>query len=104
MSDPRFTADEIDITVAVSCYNEETLITDTLDSVVDALTEIGRSYEIIVMDDASRDRSVERVQEYIKAHPDLPIRLNVNEINRGLGYNYVDAAFLGRGKYYRLTC
>jgi len=95
---------EIDITIAVSCYNEESLITLTLDSVVGAFAELPYSYEIIVVDDVSRDNSVARIQEYVKAHPNLPIRLKANEINRGLGNNYVEAAFLGRGKYYRLVC
>jgi len=95
---------DLDITVAVSRYNEESLITRTLDGVVGAPTEVGCSYEIIVVDDVSRDNSVKRVQNYIKAHPALPIRLKVNETNRGLGNNYVEAAFLGRGKYYRLCC
>jgi glycosyltransferase involved in cell wall biosynthesis len=96
--------DEIDLTIAVSCYNEEELITSTLDSVVDALTEVGRSYEIIVFDDASRDNSVQKIEDYINSHPGLPIRLTTNKTNRGLGNNYVEAAFLGRGRYYRLCC
>jgi glycosyltransferase involved in cell wall biosynthesis len=95
---------EVDITVAVSCYNEEDLITCTLDSVVGALTEIALSYEIIVIDDASSDNSVRKVQAYIRTHPDLPIVLKANETNRGLGNNYVEAAFLGKGRYYRLCC
>jgi glycosyltransferase involved in cell wall biosynthesis len=95
---------EIDITVAVSCYNEEDLIAATLDSVVDALTDIGRLYEIVVVDDASRDNSVQRIRDYIAARPNLPIKLKVNTINRGLGFNYAEAAFAGKGKYYRLTC
>jgi glycosyltransferase involved in cell wall biosynthesis len=93
---------ELDITVVVSCYNEEDLIAGTLNNVTAALAEVGRTYEIIVADDASRDRSVQVVQQYIDAHPNLPIRLKVNAINRGLGFNYVETAFAGKGKYYRL--
>jgi glycosyltransferase involved in cell wall biosynthesis len=96
--------DEVDITVVVSSYNEEDYITGTLDNVVAALKEIKCSYEVIVVDDVSKDKSVERVRQYMSDHPDLPIRLKVNEVNRGLGNNYVEAAFLGKGKYYRLCC
>ena len=91
------------LTVAVTCYNEEAFITDTLDSVLGAVTKVGCSYEIIVIDDASRDISVRKIQEYIATHPGLPIQLRVNPVNRGLSNNFVDAAFLGRGRYYRLT-
>ncbi len=36
--------------------------------------------------------------------PRPPHRLRRNGANRGLAQNYVDAAFLGKGKYYRLIC
>jgi glycosyltransferase involved in cell wall biosynthesis len=92
----------VKLTVAVSCYNEADFIGATLDTVVRSVGEIGCTYEIIVVDDASQDDSVLKVQQYISGHSDIPIRLQVNSINRGLGNIFVDAAFLGRGKYYRL--
>ncbi len=95
---------EVEITVVVSCYNEEAFITDTIDNVIQALRATGHSHEIIVMDDVSRDNSVQKVLEYIRAHPDYPVQLVQNKRNRGLANNYVEAAFLGRGKYYRLCC
>src|SRR5208282_1845907 len=49
-------------------------------------------------------RTAEIVEEYQKAHPQLPIGLHRNGKNRGLTRSYVDGAFLGRGKYYRLVC
>ncbi len=94
----------IDLTVVITCYNEEAFITDTLEHVRAALETVGRSFEIIVIDDVSQDGSSERVRQFIQAHPACPITLKVNERNQGLANNYVDAAFLGRGKYYRLCC
>jgi hypothetical protein len=44
------------------------------------------------------------VENYIRAHPALPIRLIKHGQNRGLTRSYVDSAFLGRGAYYRLVC
>ncbi len=95
----------LDLTIFISCYNEETYIVSTLDTVCSALSEIGRlSYEIIVIDDVSRDRSAALVEEYIRDHPTVRIILRRNAANRGLAQNYFDAAFLGKGKYYRLIC
>ena len=95
----------IDLTVFVSCFNEELLITETLNTVREALREVGGiSYEIIVIDDCSRDCSVDRVECFIKAHPEERLMLRANESNRGLAQNYVDGAFFGRGRYYRLIC
>lgn len=96
--------EEIDITIVVTCYNEEAFITDTIDTVRSALEEAGRSYEIIVVDDVSQDNSVKQIRDYIQSHSSHPIHLKVNEVNRGLANNYVEAAFLGKGKYYRLCC
>jgi glycosyltransferase involved in cell wall biosynthesis len=93
-----------DITVFVSCYNEEAFIVDTLDTIVAAFRIVPLSYEIVVIDDVSSDRSVQLVEDYILRHPDISIVLRKNGRNRGLAQNYVDGAFLGKGRYYRLIC
>jgi glycosyltransferase involved in cell wall biosynthesis len=95
----------LDLTIFISCYNEEVYIVDTIETVRAAVKEVGGiSYEIIVIDDCSTDRSLEIVREYIRTHPDDRILLRANKTNRGLAQNYFDAAFLGKGKYYRLIC
>jgi glycosyltransferase involved in cell wall biosynthesis len=95
----------LDLTVFISCYNEEEYIIPTIQSVRDALNEIGTiSFEIIVVDDCSKDRSSALVAGYIAAHPDERVLLRTNHVNRGLAQNYLDAAFMGKGKYYRLVC
>ena len=103
-SDLRKKDSEIDITVLVTCYNEEDYIIDTLENVLGALGETGLSYEVIVIDDASKDKSVQRIEEYIESYPEYPITLEVNKRNSGWAYNFVNGAFLGRGKYYRVCC
>jgi glycosyltransferase involved in cell wall biosynthesis len=95
----------LDLTVMVSCYNEQDYIIATLESLTSALAEVGiGKYEIIVVDDTSKDRSCELVRNYITAHPEQRILLRQNKANRGLAQNYFDTAFLGKGKYYRLLC
>ena len=95
----------LDLSIFVSCYNEEPYIIKTIETVQEALAEVGGiSYEIIVFDDCSRDRSADLVEEYIRAHPDDHITLWRNKINRGLAQNYIDGAFIGKGKYCRLIC
>lgn len=96
--------EEIDLTVVITCYNEEKYILDTIDNITDVLVKMELSFEIIVIDDVSKDESVKLIKEYIENHPFYPIRLIVNKRNRGLGNNYVEGAFLGKGKYYRLCC
>jgi glycosyltransferase involved in cell wall biosynthesis len=100
---PQVTA-AVDLTIFVACYNEEPNIVATLENLVAAVQEIGCSYEVLVIDDASADGSVAAVRAFQKAHPELPIVLRRNPVNRGLARNFVAAAFLGRGHYFKLVC
>lgn len=94
----------LDITFLVSCYNEAAYIIDTLDTICAAVIEVGLNYEIVVIDDCSRDKSRELIGDYIARHPDRRILLRANRFNKGLAQNYFDGAFIGKGKYYRLIC
>jgi glycosyltransferase involved in cell wall biosynthesis len=95
----------LDLTVFISCYNEEQYIVPTIQTVSNALSEIRTiSYEIIVVDDCSKDGSSALVRHYIAAHPDERVLLRTNRLNRGLAQSYLDAAFIGKGKYFRLVC
>src|SRR5262249_16491995 len=93
-----------DVTIFVSCYNEAPYIAKTIDTVCEAAEEVGVSFEVIVIDDVSTDNSRDLVRQYIDEHRTRRIILRANRINKGLAQNYVDGAFLGQGKYYRLTC
>lgn len=95
---------DCDITLFVACFNEEQGIIPTLETALAALKEVACSYDIVIIDDASTDRSVDLVRRFQDAHPDEPITLYVNETNQGLGANFAEGAFRGRGKYYRLVC
>jgi len=71
---------------------------------VAAAREVGITYDVVIIDDCSTDRSVEVIVEYLRTHPDLPITLFVNEVNQGVGSNYAEGSFRCRGKYYRMIC
>lgn len=94
----------LDMTFFVSCYNESEHIAETLDTICAAAKEVDLSFEAVVIDDGSRDDSRDVVRAYIAAHPDDNILLRANKKNKGLAQNYIDGAFIGRGKYYRLIC
>jgi GT2 family glycosyltransferase len=82
-------AAELDLTIFVSCYNEEAFIIGTIETIGAALAHVGGlSYEIIVIDDASHDRSAVLVQAHIASHPEDRILLRRNHANRGLAQNF----------------
>ena len=94
----------VKLTLFVACYNEEENIEATLCTVDAACREVGITYEMIVVDDGSKDRSIEVVRRYMTAHSDSPIVLKVNTHNEGVAMNYSEAAFLGCGEWYRMIC
>ncbi|HEX7631310.1 MAG TPA: glycosyltransferase family 2 protein [Lacunisphaera sp.] len=101
---PAGVREEIELTMFVPCLNEEKRITGTLETIKAALAEVPCSYEVIVVDDGSTDRTAEVIAEFCRANPDMPVRLHRNPRNLGLSRSFVDTAFRGRGRYYRLVC
>ncbi len=90
----------LDITFFIPCRNEERFICATFDCILQVMSTLPQSYEMIVVDDGSSDHAVERIQGYIRLHPTLPIKLIANPRTLGLGHNYLKTADLARGRYY----
>ena len=95
--------DAVDITFFVSCFNEAENVGKALDAIQEAMAAHSASYEILVVDDGSTDRTHYVVQAYHAAHPHLPIRLHRHLSNRGLGFSYFEGASLAKGRYYMLV-
>ncbi len=71
------------LSLCMPAYNEEANIGDTLDAALAILPEFMRRFEVVVVDDGSRDGTAERVSDY--ARRDSRIRLVRHERNRGYG-------------------
>lgn len=69
--------------VVVPCYNEEGAIRETVEQLVTTLDAAGSEYELIVVDDGSRDGVAAILQDLVHHHPCL--RLLQHERNRGYG-------------------
>lgn len=77
------TAPRPTVSLVVPMYNEEENIGHALECAVESLERWTGGYEILVVDDASRDRSVEIVTAEAARNP--RIRLLRNEVNSKLG-------------------
>lgn len=71
------------LSIFFPAYNEEGNIATTLIDARNAATQVTHTYEIIVVDDGSTDRTVEVVKELQKFDPN--IRLISHKANRGYG-------------------
>jgi dolichyl-phosphate beta-glucosyltransferase len=70
-----------DISVVIPAYNEEERLGSTLERTVDYLSRRGSSYEVLVVDDGSRDRTVEVAEGFAERG----VRVIRHERNRGKG-------------------
>ena len=73
------------LSIVIPAYNEENRIGTTLTGTFDYLDAQSYEAEVIVVDDGSRDRTVQRVQEF-QARAQGRLRLVENPGNRGKGY------------------
>ena len=69
-----------DVSIIISAYNEENVIKKKLENIIK--TDYP-SYEVIIANDSSTDRTVEICEDFIKDHPQIPIR--VNSVKNHLG-------------------
>jgi len=92
--------ENITLSIYVPCFNEENNIVDTLNKIKAAIQHI--SYEVLVVDDASKDKTIEVVEKFKKDNSDLNIKIFRNENNRGIGFNYRATAHRALGKYYMM--
>lgn len=68
------------ISVVIPTYNSSQFITKTLDSLK---VQTFKNFEVIVINDGSRDKTEERILKYISSNPDLSIKL-INQTNKGI--------------------
>ena len=92
----------LDLTLFVATSNDAEYITHTLGTIADAIEALELSCEVVVIDDASTDATVEHVRAFMLEHPSLSMVLRCNATPKGLAQNYYDAAFIGKGKYFRM--
>lgn len=73
------------LSILIPAYNEGPTIHLILDKIKDVELENGIKKEIIIVNDCSKDDTVERIQYYMKENPDMPIQLFSQEKNQGKG-------------------
>ncbi|KAN0039214.1 hypothetical protein ACTA71_001408 [Dictyostelium dimigraforme] len=96
--------DNIYLSVIVPAYNEQTRLPSMLDEAIKFLNEKSKkdlkfSYEIIIIDDGSKDSTAKLVTSYIEKQPSSNIRLLKLKQNRGKGGAVKRGILCSRGKY-----
>src|SRR3989338_3961428 len=71
------------LSVFFPAYNEEENIKRVVENALQVLPSVAKVYEVIVVNDGSRDRTEDVVKELEKTHPQ--VRLVNHEVNKGYG-------------------
>lgn len=91
------TAKAVDISIIIPAYNEEWRLPPTLIDIIDYFDQRSSAYEVIVVDDGSRDRTSEIVEKFERIRPQVrKIRLPKNY---GKGHAVKTGALNAAGKY-----
>ena len=87
-----------ELSIIIPAYNEEALIVSTLDGLGAYLSARPETYEIIVVDDGSQDKTPDCIREWKKRnHFDL--HLLINETNMGKGFSIRRGVLESRGRF-----
>lgn len=84
------------ISILVCNYNYAQYIVESLDS---ALKQDYPHIEIVIIDDGSKDTSVEVIKKYIEDHPGHTIVFKPKKVNQGLCFSRNDAIDSSKGEY-----
>ncbi len=85
------------VSVVLACYNEAEHIERSFAEIRETLTQAGWPFEILFVDDLSRDSTREILERIVAAHPHLDLRLILHDRNRGRGATVTDGFRTARG-------
>src|SRR5262245_59320249 len=86
------------ISVVLACYNEEEILDASFAEIRETLEALGRPFEIIFVDDVSRDRTREIIRALVAGHPQVPTQVLFHEKNTGRGRAVTDGFRAARGE------
>lgn len=89
------------LSVVIPVYNEQERMIPTLKEIVAYLSSKSTSWEIIVVDDGSKDQTVKYVQEFVRQHKEIVFL--TNPCNHGKGYVVRQGILNSHGKYVLFT-
>lgn len=73
------------LSIVIPAYNEQNTIHEILNAVGEVVLDGGMKKEIIIVDDCSTDKTMERLMAYRDEHPEMELMLYKHEVNKGKG-------------------
>jgi glycosyltransferase AglD len=85
------------LSLVLACYNEEEILWESFREIRETLASFQRPFEIIFVDDVSRDGTRAIIERIVAEHPDLDIKVILHQANRGRGATVSDGFRAARG-------
>lgn len=73
------------LSILIPAYNEEKTIQVILDKVNEVELVHNIQKEIVIVNDCSKDATVQKIEEYMAHHPEMDIRFFSQDVNKGKG-------------------
>ncbi|HEX6125585.1 MAG TPA: glycosyltransferase family 2 protein [Pyrinomonadaceae bacterium] len=86
-----------DVSFIVPCYNEEEIVSYTLERLLAAFSNAGYDLELVVVDNGSHDRTYQVVQRLARKNPSI-VQHRV-EVNKGYGWGVISGIPLCRAPW-----
>jgi glycosyltransferase involved in cell wall biosynthesis len=86
------------LSLVLACYNEEEILAESFRTIRETLDGMGRPYEIIFVDDVSRDRTREILRRIVDENKDVALNVILHDKNKGRGATVTDGFKAARGE------
>jgi glycosyltransferase involved in cell wall biosynthesis len=73
------------LSIIIPAYNEEKTITTILDKIASVNLNFNVAKELIVVNDCSKDKTKEKVEEWLSQNPDIKLSYYEHQVNKGKG-------------------
>jgi len=87
------------LSLVLACYNEQETLLQSFATIRRVLEALHQPYELIFVDDCSRDGTRGLLAKIQAAHQDVPIQVLLHEKNQGRGATVSEGFRLARGEY-----
>jgi glycosyltransferase involved in cell wall biosynthesis len=89
----------VDVSLVVACYDEASHLEASMDETFRVLDALAWTWEVIFVDDASRDDTRSVINRIVKAHPRRNLRVILHEKNVGRGGTVADGLRQAQGRF-----
>jgi glycosyltransferase involved in cell wall biosynthesis len=86
-----------DLSLVLACYNEEVVLEGSLADIIEVLDNTRYSYEILFVDDCSKDRTRQLIDGVIERYADKRMSRIFHEENQGRGGTVSDGIRVAKG-------